>query len=135
MRVGTDLALIVQTQASIDEFGERYLTRIWTPGELADSTQRGAGQVASLTARFAAKEALLKALAPEPTATPPWTSMEIVVAPSGAPQLQLHGECAELAAARGVVSLAVSLTHEADYASAVVVALCDVSSARLPRRR
>ena len=125
VRVGTDLALISQTQASIDEFGERYLRRIFTAGELTDCDARGAGRVASLTARFAAKEALLKALAPEPTATPPWTSMEVVVASSGAPSLQLHGECAELAQTRGVSSFAVSLTHEADYASAVVVALCD----------
>jgi holo-[acyl-carrier protein] synthase len=125
VRVGTDLALIAQTQASLAEFGERYLHRIFTPGERADCAARDAGELASLTARFAAKEALLKALAPEPSATPPWTSMEVVVAPSGAPSLVLHAESAALAQARGVVSLAVSLTHEAEYASAVVVALCE----------
>jgi holo-[acyl-carrier protein] synthase len=123
--VGTDLALISQTEASVAEFGDRYLQRIFTPAELADCEAKGAGRFASLTARFAAKEALLKALQPEPSETPGWTSIELVARPSGAPSLQLHGGCAELAAARGVSSLSVSLTHEGDYASAVVVALCD----------
>jgi holo-[acyl-carrier protein] synthase len=122
--VGTDLALISQTEASVARFGERYLQRLFTPAELADCAAKQDARFASLTARFAAKEALLKALQPEPTETPGWTSIEVVTRASGAPSLQLHGDCAQLAAARGVTSLSVSLTHEGDYASAVVVALC-----------
>lgn len=127
--VGIDLVKISETADSVERFGDRYLQRLYTATERADCQRRGTSGPASLAARFAAKEALLKALQPDPDETPEWTSIEIVISASGAPSLRLHGTCAGLADSRRVRSLAVSLTHEGEYASAVVVAMCDADEA------
>ncbi len=123
--VGIDLVKISETADSVERYGDRYLQRLYTATERADCQRRGTSGPASLAARFAAKEALLKALRPDPDETPEWTSIEVVSSASGAPGLRLHGVCADLADSRRVRSLAVSLTHEGEYASAVVVAMCD----------
>jgi holo-[acyl-carrier protein] synthase len=134
--VGTDLVRIAEVAASVERFGDRYLERLFTEAEVAQCRRRSEPHdaphdqqhdqavAASLAARFAAKESLLKALRPEPARTPEWPTIEVVSASSGAPSLRLHGAAADLAAERGVTSLSVSLTHEGDYAGAVVVALC-----------
>lgn len=134
MRVlaGIDLVKIADTAESIERFGHRYLQRLYTAAEIATCEARGTGRVASLAARYAAKEALLKALQPEASETPEWPMIEVVTAPSGAALLRLHGTAEALASSRNVISLSVSLTHEGDYASAVVVALCAPPSADSP---
>lgn len=93
----------------------RMVQRLFTPLEAERS-------MASLAARFAAKEAALKVLRPE-GARPAWTSIEVVRHESGACDLRLTGTAADLAAAAGITALAVSLTHEHDHAAAAVVAL------------
>lgn len=101
----------------------RLVQRLFTDGEQAyagrqrDPTQR-------LAARFAAKEAVLKALGVG-LGSCPLTDIEVVREPSGAPGLHLHGKAAVLAAAAGVGSWRVSLTHTAIVAQAVAVALAE----------
>jgi holo-[acyl-carrier protein] synthase len=97
--------------------GDAYLRRVYTEAEAADC----AGDPLRLAARFAAKEAALKALRAGEAAVP-LTAIEIVRHADGSPELRLHGAAAELAAASGISSLSVSLTHEGEYASAVVLA-------------
>jgi holo-[acyl-carrier protein] synthase len=117
--VGIDLVEVDEIEATIHSHGERYLHRIYTDHERHDC----AGDPRRLAARFAAKEATMKALtrSHEPV---PWRSIGVRLGVAGAPTLELSGAAAALAEARAVSSLSVSLTHERGVAAAVVVAEC-----------
>jgi holo-[acyl-carrier protein] synthase len=95
--------------------------RLFTPGERAYAA-RLVNPVPSLAARFAAKEAVMKALGVG-LGSFRWVDVEVVRHPSGRPELAVRGGAAELAAALGVGQWRVSLTHTARTASAVVAAL------------
>lgn len=120
--VGIDLVDIERFRTSLERTPSMR-ERMFTPGERAyaetanDPTERYA-------ARFAAKEAVLKALGAGLGACP-MRDIEVVRAGSGAPSLALHGKAAALAAERGVAAWHVSLTHTPTMAEAVVVALAD----------
>ena len=122
-RVGVDLVMVEDVAASVERFGERYLARVYTDHERSCCAGGPGTAAAGLAARFAAKEAALKVLRPV-GARPEWRSIEVVRHPNGACDLALTGEAARLAAAAGIRHLAVSLTHEAGMAAAVVVATC-----------
>jgi holo-[acyl-carrier protein] synthase len=117
---GIDLVDVREVSASVEHFGERYLRRVYTDQEV-NSCGRGAPRFTTrLAARFAAKEAVLKVLrAPEHGID--WRSIEVVRCDDGAPELRLEGRAAEVAAQKGFFSFSVSLTHETDYAGAVVI--------------
>ncbi|MBI1375934.1 MAG: 4'-phosphopantetheinyl transferase superfamily protein [Frankiales bacterium] len=123
-RVGVDLARASDVRESIAAFGDRYLRRVYTEHELAACT--GAGQVAErgLAARFAAKEALLKALHVADAAID-WRDVEVRRTAGGWPELALHGGARRLAEDVGLLDASVSMTHDDDVAMAVVVAVCD----------
>jgi holo-[acyl-carrier protein] synthase len=121
LRLGIDLVRIADVRAALQRFGDAYLARVFTPGEIDDCRARGQGQLESLAARFAAKEAVVKALEAGEDAIAP-RQIEVRRSPSGACVLTLHGEALEAARACGVSGWAVSLTHEGEYAAAVVVA-------------
>jgi holo-[acyl-carrier protein] synthase len=120
LRVGIDLVQVTTVAESLAEHGEHYLRRVYTEREIADCSRDGEPRALRLAARFAAKEAAMKVLQPGDAAVP-WPTIEVVRQPGGAPTLQLHGPAADLAAAGGLTAFAVSFTHEADYAAAVVV--------------
>ena len=98
---------------------ERLAERLFTPVEL-DRARCRRDPVPSLAARFAAKEAVMKALGVGIGAVD-WHDMEVGAAASGAPQLRLRGRAAALAAAVGATAWHVSLTHTASMAMATVV--------------
>lgn len=124
VRVGIDLVSVDTVRDSLHTHADRYLRRVYTDREVADCrTERGV-EPERLAARFAAKEATMKALRVADEAVP-WHSIEVRRDPAGWVDLALSGRAAELAAAAGVGELAVSLTHEREYASAVVIAHCD----------
>lgn len=123
-RVGVDLVAVDDVAASVERFGARYLQRIYTDHERACCVGDPSAVAAGLAARFAAKEAALKVLRPQ-GARPEWRSIEVVRQPHGACDLVLTGEAARLADEAGLHHLAVSLTHEAGMAAAVVVAVYD----------
>jgi holo-[acyl-carrier protein] synthase len=116
LRVGIDTVAVAAVQAALDAHGDRYLERVYTPREVADC----GGDPERLAARFAAKEAALKALRAGDGGVP-WDSVEVRRDPSGFTDLALSGAAAALAERSGIGALAVSLTHEAGLASAVVV--------------
>jgi len=122
LSVGIDLAQISQIQSSLDQFGAAYLQRIFTPGEQTYALSAPALCTERLAARFAAKEAALKALqlANEGVS---WLELEVVRTPSGACHLALHGRAAALAQQRGLQQVALSLSHDGDFAAAIVVAI------------
>ncbi len=117
LRVGTDLTSVAEVREAMATHGERYLERIYAPEELADT----GGDPQRLAARFAAKEAVLKVLRPGDDALP-WKEIRVRRQPGGWTDLVLSGRAAERARAAGLVEWAVSLTHEGDLASAVVIA-------------
>jgi holo-[acyl-carrier protein] synthase len=122
LKVGIDLVAVEDVAASIETHAERYLQRIYTAGELADCEGvDGTPDPARLAARFAAKEATLKALqvADQPV---PWRAIAVSRGRHGAPSLELSGAAAALARERGVHTLELSLTHQGPYAAAIVVA-------------
>lgn len=116
--VGIDVAEIARFASALERT-PGMADRLFLPGELLLPTGERRG-VASLAARFAAKEALAKALGAP--AGLHWLDAEITVEPSGQPRLTVTGTVAARAAALGVRSWHVSLSHDAGVASAVVIA-------------
>ncbi|HWT95715.1 MAG TPA: holo-ACP synthase [Solirubrobacteraceae bacterium] len=121
VRVGIDLVRVEDVEDSINRHAERYLERVYTGRELADCRSEHGVQAERLAARFAAKEAAIKVLRPDGEAVP-WLDIEVRREPGGWVELELARRAAGLAERAGVASLAVSLTHESGYASAVVIA-------------
>jgi holo-[acyl-carrier protein] synthase len=116
MKVGIDLVDVRRIAESLDAFGIRFLRRVFTDGELAYACAAPALTVERLAARFAAKEAAKKALDLEGVG---WRDLEVARSPSGACHLVLHGAAR---AAAGTMSFALSMSHEGDHATAVVIA-------------
>ncbi len=122
VRAGVDVVAVQDVAASITRFQDRYLGRVFTPRELDDCGGPAPLMAQRLAARFAAKEAAIKVLRPV-EARPPWHTIEVRSLPGGWCELRLSGEAGRLAAEAGIDELDVSLTHEAETAAAVVVAL------------
>ncbi len=121
LRVGIDLVQISRIAESLDRHGERFLHRVFTDGEIAYATSAPNCTAERLAARFAAKEAAIKALGLAEHAMS-WRDIEVLRAESGECALALTGEASRVADAAGIDTVAVSLSHEGDYAAAVVVA-------------
>jgi holo-[acyl-carrier protein] synthase len=122
IRVGTDLVAIAAVADSLrGPHRDHYLERVYTPREV-DACRGPSGRVEPerLAARFAAKEAAIKAL-PGAGEEVRLTQIEVVQDDSGAVELALSGRAEELFAATGGAEIAVSLTHEAGFAAATVV--------------
>lgn len=118
--LGTDLVEIARIEESIARFGERFLVRVYTPGEVAFCQQkRNAAE--SFAARFAAKEAAAKALGTGISRGVGWQEIEVVRRRGERPEIVLHGRAAERAQAIGVQQMALSLTHTREMAMAVVI--------------
>lgn len=117
LSTGVDLVEIQRLQDAVDRYGERFLNRIFTPRELNEVGQN----TASLAARFAAKEAVAKALG---TGIGPvnWREVEILRGPARQPMLKLHGAALQLASELNLKSWSLSLSHTATHAIAMVVA-------------
>src|SRR5271170_3614152 len=118
--IGTDLIEIGRVEASIERFGERFLERIFTPGEIAYCMKKKAS-AESFAARFAAKEAGAKALGTGISRGVNWHEIEVRREPGERPTLHWSGRAAERARELGVVRTALSLTHSRSVAMAVVV--------------
>jgi holo-[acyl-carrier protein] synthase len=120
LRVGVDLVQISRIAGSIDTFGARFVDRVFTPSEAAYATTPE-----RLAARFAAKEAVKKALELDGVS---WRDIEVTRRASGACDVVLHGAARAAADAIGARELALSMSHEGDYATAMVVAACEYAT-------
>jgi holo-[acyl-carrier protein] synthase len=116
LRIGIDLVSVAQVKESVADHGQAYLSRIYTDQELRDSRH----DPARLAARFAAKEATMKALGRGDEGFG-WRSIAVARGVDGQPSIELSGAAADLARRRGLKSIAVSLTHQSGHAAAVVV--------------
>jgi holo-[acyl-carrier protein] synthase len=120
---GLDATEIDRLAGSIARYGERFLRRVFTEGEIA-YCQRKKDSTSSFAARFAAKEAAMKALGTGYSHGVHWTGIE-VVRRHGPPQLAFHGGAAARFAAMGATRSLLTLTHARDLAIAQVLLLRD----------
>jgi holo-[acyl-carrier protein] synthase len=118
--VGTDLAEVKRIRDSVTRFGDRFLNRIYTEGERKYALSK-ANWAERLAARFAAKEAGMKAIGTGWSHNVNWRDLAVVNEPSGRPTLQLSGAAADIACKLGVKTLSLSLSHTAEVAFAVVI--------------
>lgn len=107
---GVDLCEVPRIRAAIERNGERFLRRIFTPHEIA-YVQRKANKFERYAARFAAKEAGMKAIGTGWRRGVTWQDFEVANLPSGKPTLRLSGAAARIAAELGVREVHLSLTH------------------------
>lgn len=117
--IGLDIQSIGEVAKSLEEFESRYTNKVFTDYEV--TTCAGANEAASLAARFAAKEAVLKVLDTK-RSVPAWKSIEVRREDDGLPRIVLSREAADIARRQGVRHLSLSLSHDGDIASAAVVA-------------
>ena len=117
---GLDLAEVPRIRASIERFGARFVDRIYTRAEIA-YVERKANRYERYAARFAAKEAGMKAIGTGWTHGVTWRDFEVANLPSGKPTLRLYGVAAQIAEKLGVKSISLSLTHTAAVGLAHVI--------------
>jgi holo-[acyl-carrier protein] synthase len=118
--VGVDLVECARIQHSIDRFGDRFLHRVFTDGEIEYSMSMKF-PARHLAARFAAKEAVSKAFGTGIGKAMGWRNIDVRKKPSGEPYLVFSGPAQELAAKRGVTAALITLSHTEHQAMACVV--------------
>ena len=117
---GIDIAEVPRIRQSMERFGERFLRRIYTAAEIRYCDSK-ANRVERYAARFAAKEAAMKALGTGWSRGVRWRDCEVVRMPGGRPTITFHGKAAEFAAKLGAKNAALSLSHTAEQAIAQVI--------------
>jgi holo-[acyl-carrier protein] synthase len=117
---GVDLAEVARIRASIERYGERFTRRVFTEREIAYS-ERKANKYERYAARFAAKEAGMKAIGTGWSGGITWKDLEVTNLPSGRPTLALHGVARDVADRLGVQTIHLSLTHTSGQALAWVL--------------
>ena len=117
---GADLAEVPRIRASIERYGEKFIRRIYTPAEIA-YVERKANKYERYAARFAAKEAGMKAIGTGWRHGVTWQDFEVANLPSGKPTLLLHGVAAGFAEKLGVKHVSLSITHTAELGMAHVI--------------
>jgi holo-[acyl-carrier protein] synthase len=117
---GIDIAEVHRIRESVERFGDRFLRRVFTEREVR-YCEKKVTRFESYAARFAAKEAGMKALGTGWSHGIRWRDIEVVRPQGQRPTLQFHGEAAAVAAKLGTKNIALSLTHTAEQAVAHVI--------------
>ena len=118
--MGVDIVEIERVEGALRRFGERFLARVYTAVEVAVCR----GRLSELAARFAAKEAVMKALGTGARGVA-WREIEVLPNRRGKPLVYLYGRAKERAEAIGLSGLDVSLSHSREYAVAFAVGQSD----------
>jgi holo-[acyl-carrier protein] synthase len=112
--IGVDIIEIGRIDRAIGRWGDSFLRRVYTDSEL-----KRYQKTPSLAARFAAKEAVIKAL--NKGRGIGWRQIEILSEPDGRPLVRLHGRAEEQARSLGLSRLAITLSHSREYAIALAI--------------
>ncbi len=131
--IGVDLVRISRMRETIERWQERFLRRVFTDQEIAYCRSRR-DPVPHFAARFAAKEAGLKALGTGLRMGITWRELEVRRERGAAPRLELSGRSREIGLARGGQRMLLALTHDGDYALAQAM-LVDEAEASHPVAR
>lgn len=118
--IGVDIIEIARIEEAIARWGERFLKRVYTEAELKLYHKN----LPSLAARFAGKEAAIKALSPKPGGIG-WKEIEILSEPGGRPAVNLYGRAQNQAKSLGLSRLDISLSHSREYAIALVSGIAE----------
>jgi holo-[acyl-carrier protein] synthase len=124
---GVDLAEVDRIQAALEDprIGRRFRDRVFTEKEIAYCEKKRRGKYESYAGRFAAKEAVMKALGRGWGSKVSWLDIEVVRARSGKPEIALHDKTAQLAVELGIRRWALSITHTKEHGLAYVIAQDD----------
>lgn len=117
LRTGVDMIEVERVARAINRHGDRFFHRFFTDRELAYC----GGHIAALAARFAAKEAVAKALGTG-IGDVQWVDIEILNGTRGEPKLVFHGAARELADQLGLQDWSISISHTREHAIALVIA-------------
>lgn len=121
---GVDLAEVDRIQAALEDprIGRRFRDRVFTEKEIAYCEKKRRGKYESYAGRFAAKEAVMKALGRGWGSKVSWLDIEVVRARGGKPEIALHDKTAQLAVELGIRRWALSITHTKEHGLAYVIA-------------
>ncbi len=117
---GVDLAEVPRIRAAIERFGPKFIERVYTPFEIA-YVERKANKYERYAARFAAKEAGMKAIGTGWRHGVRWQDFEVANLPTGKPTLRFYGVAARVAEKLGVKNVSLSLTHTSELGMAHVI--------------
>ena len=117
---GIDIAEVPRIAESIQRFGDRFLKRIYTEGEIRYCDSK-ANRAQRYAARFAAKEASMKALGTGWSRGVRWRDIEVYRQPGSRPTIRFHGKAAEFAARLNAKNVSLSLSHTEEQAIASVI--------------
>ena len=126
--LGTDIVEVSRIDKMIERHGTSFINRIFTPGEIAYCQQRKFS-AEPFAGRWAAKEAVMKALGTGFIQGTHFQEIEIVTEQSGRPRVELHGSTAELARQLGIGEILVTMSHCREYATATAIGLGRTSPA------
>ncbi|MBZ5611614.1 MAG: holo-[acyl-carrier-protein] synthase [Acidobacteriia bacterium] len=118
--IGIDVAEVDRVREVIERHGPRFIERVYTPAEIAYVDSK-ANRYERYAARFAAKEAAMKAIGTGWKRGVRWQDFEVANLASGRPTLQFHGAAAKIAESLGVRNIALSITHTAREGVAIVI--------------
>lgn len=117
---GIDIAEVPRIAESINRFGDRFIRRVFTEGEIRYCDSK-ANRFERYAARFAAKEAAMKALGTGWNNGVRWRDVEVVREPGRRPTIKFHATAAEVAARLNTKNISLSITHTAEQAMASVI--------------
>jgi holo-[acyl-carrier protein] synthase len=122
--VGVDMIEVARIQRALENrtIGKRLRARVYTEGEIAYCERKGVGKYQSYAGRFAAKEAVMKALGRGWGVKVSWLNIEVVRARGGRPEVRLHDHTSAFSEKLGIRRLLLSITHTAEHALAYVIA-------------
>ncbi|HVT90989.1 MAG TPA: holo-ACP synthase [Tepidisphaeraceae bacterium] len=120
---GIDIIETARIKRSVDEHGQRFLDRVYTPAEQEYCSRNKKRYFEHLAGRFAAKEAVLKVLGTGWRGGIAWTDVEILPEPSGQPKIKLTGECLRIATEQKIRQWHVSISHIETHATASAIGL------------
>lgn len=120
---GIDIVETARIRQSVEEHGERFLDRVYTPSEQAYCSRNTKRYFEHLAGRFAAKEAVLKVLGTGWRGGIAWTDIEILPEPSGQPKVRLTGESLRIATELGIAQWHISISHIETHATASAIGL------------
>ena len=127
---GIDIVETARIRRSVEEHGQRFLDRVFTPAEQRYCAANGKRYFEHLAGRFAAKEAVLKVLGTGWRGGIAWTDVEVIKETSGQPKIVLTGECARIANELGISRWHVSISHIETHATASAIGLKGESGKR-----